>query len=333
MILGTGGSGTTKRRPDAWCRHLARLSLVSVLVLVTLRVVPHSAYADELKVATWNLDWLTLRPVGAPGIPADVVRRDPDDLSRLATYAQALHADVIAVQEVDGWNAAARIFPRDQYSIHMTRDHVVQRVGIIVRRGIRYDQNPDVIAIETDPARHLRSGADVTLHLPNGPLRVLAVHLKRGCQDQPLERSKRRTCVALREQIEPLKDWIRAREADGIPYMILGDFNRSMDGRDQFFSALQQAGPIVRLTAGHSSPCWGAESFIDHIMLGGEARDWIVPDSLRVLVYSEQGAEWKDRLSDHCPVSARLAIPVRLPAPDASPSVSPITAEAPGKSQ
>ena len=73
--------------------------------------------------------------------------------------------------------------------------------------------------------------------------------------------------------------------------------------------ALQEAAPLIRVTEGHSSPCWGSESFIDHIILGDTARDWLVPDSLRVLSYRETGAEWKERLSDHCPVSVRLRLP------------------------
>jgi endonuclease/exonuclease/phosphatase family metal-dependent hydrolase len=89
----------------------------------------------------------------------------------------------------------------------------------------------------------------------------------------------------------------------------MGDFNRHMDGRDQFWSALQRAAPLIRATEGHSSPCWGSESFIDHIILGDAARDWLVPDSLRVLSYRETGEEWKQRLSDHCPVSVRLRLP------------------------
>jgi hypothetical protein len=44
-------------------------------------------------------------------------------------------------------------------------------------------------------------------------------------------------------------------------------------------------------------------------MLGGAARDWLLPDTLRVLTYHETGAEWKQRLSDHCPVSVRLRLP------------------------
>jgi hypothetical protein len=60
---------------------------------------------------------------------------------------------------------------------------------------------------------------------------------------------------------------------------------------------------------GRSSPCWGGEAFIDHIVLGNAARNWLQPDTLRVLTYRETGEEWKERLSDHCPVSVRLRLP------------------------
>ena len=82
-----------------------------------------------------------------------------------------------------------------------------------------------------------------------------------------------------------------------------------MDRHDQFWPALQQAAPLTRATEAHASPCWGGESFIDHIILGDTARDWLEPDTLRVLTYRETGEEWKERLSDHCPVSVRLHLP------------------------
>jgi exonuclease III len=66
---------------------------------------------------------------------------------------------------------------------------------------------------------------------------------------------------------------------------------------------------LTRATEGRASPCWGGEAFIDHIMLGGAAREWLQPDTLRVLTYRETGAEWQQRLSDHCPVSVRLRVP------------------------
>jgi endonuclease/exonuclease/phosphatase family metal-dependent hydrolase len=284
-------------------------------------LIPATAHAEDIKVATWNLNWLTLRAHSAAGLPSDVKTREPEDFDRLAHYAEELNADVIAIQEVDGWDPAAKLFPRDRYTIQMTHDHVVQRVGIVVRRGLHFDRNPDVTAIDPNPALHLRSGADLTLHLHAGDLRLLAVHLKTGCPDQPLDRSKRRPCVELRDQIAPLQAWIAARQAERVAFLVLGDFNRRMEPPDQFILALRKAAPMTRVTEGRSSPCWGNEAFIDHILTGGAARNWLVPDSLRVLTYREQGHEWQERLSDHCAVSIRLAVPDGLPAPAASPSV------------
>ncbi|OIQ63539.1 phosphoribosylaminoimidazole carboxylase ATPase subunit [mine drainage metagenome] len=183
----------------------------TVLILLAL-LAPLPALGAELKIATWNLNWLTTRPEGAPGLPADVKPRSDADLALLAGYAKDLNADVVAIEEVDGFQAASKVFSHDLYSIHMTRDHVVQRVGIAVRRGLHYDINPDLTALSD---HYLRSGADITLHLGTSQLRILAVHLKKGCRDIPMPRAVSRSCTELRAQIGPLADWIAARSADG----------------------------------------------------------------------------------------------------------------------
>jgi hypothetical protein len=43
--------------------------------------------------------------------------------------------------------------------------------------------------------------------------------------------------------------------------------------------------------------------------VGGPARAWIEAGSLKVMIYKETDPAWKDRLSDHCAVSVRLAPP------------------------
>ena len=275
--------------------------------LLLCLLLPISARAAELKIATWNLDWLTTRLAGDRWLPPDVVPRSDADFVRLAQYAHELNADVVAIEEVDGFAAASKVFPREEYSVHMTRDHVIQRVGLAIRRGLRYDINPDLTALGDN---HLRSGADITLHLGGSDLRVLAVHLKRGCNVSPKgKKAKNTICEELFGQMGPITDWIRSRTTEGMPFIILGDFNRWMDKADTVLASLRQAAPLVRATEGHSSPCWGGENFIDHILAGGAAATWMQPDTLRVLMFRETDQSWKDRLSDHCPVSVRLVVP------------------------
>jgi endonuclease/exonuclease/phosphatase family metal-dependent hydrolase len=262
--------------------------------------------AAELKVATWNLDWLTTRTAG---LPSDVKLRQPEDFDRLHAYAVELNADIVAIEEVDNADTARRLFAPDVYSIHMSHDHVRQRVGIVVRRGIPYDVNPDVTAIALDPVAHLRSGVDITLHPGANALRVLAVHLKEGCQYAAFGRSPRTVCVTLMSQLDVVAQWITARRDEGVPFLVLGDFNRDFDKNDKFVRTIAAPTPLTRATEGFSSPCWGHESFIDHILIGGPARTWVLPNTLRVLTYRETDPAWKERLSDHCPVSLRLAVP------------------------
>ena len=281
--------------------------MLRAIALLALLVIPGIAAADELKLATWNLEWLTVRSRESADLPRDAHPKRAEDIETLNHYAADLNADVIAIQEVDGAAVGARVFPADKYSIHMSRDQDVQRVGVVVRRGINYSVNPDLTDLNV--THHLRSGVDVTLRLNPAPLRILAVHLKTGCLDRPLSNRSGGDCAELRQQATVLTAWIRARQSEGAAFIVLGDFNRHMDERDKFWPALLRAAPLIRATAGHSSPCWGGEAFIDHIILGGAARDWLEPESLRVLTYRETGAEWKDRLSDHCPVSVRLRLP------------------------
>ena len=279
------------------------------LLLWLLLAASVPGWARELKIATWNMEWLTLRPAGDPELPEGVVPKRAEDRALLRRYARALDADVVAVEEVDGPEAAAEIFTPDRYELFFTRDKVVQRVGFAVRRGLAVQQNPDLVGLDVlRGARFsLRSGADITIDVDGSRLRLLGVHLKSGCQQAALAGSGR-TCETLRRQVAPLQGWIAQRREEGVPFVVLGDFNRRMDGADELQAALEQAAPLLRVTEGRATPCWGGSAFIDHIFLGGAARGWMAPQSMRVMIYRE-GPEAKERLSDHCPVSVRLTLP------------------------
>jgi endonuclease/exonuclease/phosphatase family metal-dependent hydrolase len=301
----TAGQGQDPPKAGGlWKPIWAALCFAVLLAQIT------SVRAADLKVTTWNLEWLTARADGDPELPPDVHPKLPADIATLRHYATALDSDVVALQEVDGPDIAAALFPPDRYTLYFTDDHVIQRVGFAVRRDIKVHRNPDLTALDLYPnARfHLRSGADLTLDLPSGPLRLLGVHLKTGCHFDHLAASRRPQCATLHDQVAILQHWIAARRAEGVPFILVGDFNREMDAQDDVLSALQSSGPLARATEGHDSPCWGGGHFIDHILAGGAARAWLDPESLRVLVYREN-VGMKEHLSDHCPVSARFHLP------------------------
>jgi len=301
---------------------MGQLVLGAAVALVLLATATAAgADARELRLATWNIAWLTFKPPGHPDLPQGFRPRTEDDIRRLRAYAEEVNADVIALQEVDGPLAAARVFDSRVYDFHFADERDVQRTGFAVRRGISWRANPDLA--ELDLVAHarlsLRRGADITVRVANRELRLLSIHLRGGCVRDDLDEPQSPACVQLRRQAEILAGWIGQRAREGAAFAVLGDFNRRLADDEGFWRILSAAAPLLRPTAG-TTPCWGrGRPFIDHIVLGGEARLWFVPNSVSVLVYREREAEvWENRLSDHCPVRGTLDF-ARLPGRDGLP--------------
>ncbi|WP_395370264.1 endonuclease/exonuclease/phosphatase family protein [Komagataeibacter diospyri] len=287
----------------------AWLCLTVALALVALPV--GAGATGSLRLSTWNLEWLTTRPQGDPALPPDVTPRTPAELDRLAHYASRLAPDIAALEEIDTPDLAARLFPTPRYRIIMSSDHVVQKVALAVRADLAVVRHADVTALDVYPPsapHHLRAGLDLTIGQGTDSLRVLVVHLKAGCRDsQPIARKP--ACQTLMRQIAIVQDWIMERQDEGEAFVVMGDFNRLLAPDDPAWWALSGNGPLALATAGHASPCAQGNYFIDHIIAGGPAREWLQPDSLRVMLYRQNGQDDTTRLSDHCPVSVRLSLP------------------------
>lgn len=276
---------------------------------------PPSPAPKPLKVATWNLEHLAERD-GEGCRP-----RTEADYAALRDHVQKLDADVVAFQEVESRKAAERVFAPDRYDVVFSSRPPSRRggacygasgqtirnqaVGFAIRKGVRWTRNPDLSALGLGNS-DLRWGVDITV---NGeePVRLLAVHLKSGCNSVRSETDP--DCPVLFAQLPVLEAWVDGRATEGQAFVVLGDWNRRLAAReDSFYADLNDGEPAeagLALAAGDRAAGCKARfrEFIDHIVLGTRAADRVVPNSFEEFTY---GIPEDSHPSDHCPVSVRI---------------------------
>ena len=187
-----------------------RVLWVLVLVLTCI-----SAPAETVRIATWNIEHLRAQnQVGA-------VKRDDQDFAKLASLAQSLDADIIALQEVDGEAAARRVFDDGVYNFHFSDRNDRQRTGFAVRKTINVTSDLDYTDLSIGDS--VRRGTDITVEIDGQALRLLSVHLKSGCFDRPLTTNSN-ACNKLEQQLPILERWIDERTIDGIPFIVFRGF-------------------------------------------------------------------------------------------------------------
>lgn len=285
------------------------LSACARNVLFQIFATPPSAQERELKqkllkVATWNMEWLN-HEENQGNVP-----RTTSDYKRLSRYAQILDADIIALQEVDGPDAAAKVFDAKVYDFHFTSDRNLQRTGFAYKRNLKVDKNPDFVALAVNSTR---SAADITVKLDGNSLRILSVHLISGCWDDLLSDATE-ACQILNKQLPVLESWVKERGKQKTDFIIIGDFNRRMVPTDEFWEKLEHDAipkiDIVNATEGRKSECWGGEYpyYLDHIILGNGASRFLKRDSFQQMLYSKDDEPYKEKLSDHCPIAVILEL-------------------------
>lgn len=302
-------------------------------LLLSFAAPSHAAPA-ELKIATWNLEWFmtpeTVRaltpaclPREAPrdgarrALPCDVAHelaRSGEDISALRRHARRLDADVIALQEVDGEQAARLVFPGYQFCFS-TRV-AVQNNGFAIRRGLPFACGPELtdLSLRDD----VRRGVEVRL-FPGTPseLRLLSVHLKSGCARDSLD-STRPSCVQLAAQVAILERWIDTQAAARIPFAVLGDFNRDLRREPagvSLWADIDDSDPqdadLVNTAEGQGfqncSPSQTFTGYIDYIVLGRQMAQGLVKDSFGRELFRPKDA-LRRKLSDHCPVFIRIRV-------------------------
>lgn len=269
----------------------------------------------SLKIATWNLEHLAERN-GEGCRP-----RSDADYAELRRHADALAADIVAIEEVESRAAAERVFDPRRYDVIVSNrpqslrggtcyDRPGQKighqdVGFAIRKGIRWTRNPDYAALALGNP-DLRWGVDVTVDA-GAPLRLLAVHLKSGCSAGRSQADA--DCTVLFDQLPVLERWIDARAAAGERFAVLGDWNRRLAQPDDAFlkeiDDHDPKGAELDIVAGTRSAHCKARypDFIDHIVTGTSATAGIIGGSFEEYRY---GAPEAAHPSDHCPVSVRM---------------------------
>ncbi|MFN3669570.1 MAG: endonuclease/exonuclease/phosphatase family protein [Brevundimonas sp.] len=297
-------------------RHAAALAAAFLLSSCVGASTPPPAGAP-LKIASWNLEHLAQRD-GEGCRP-----RTESDYALLRRHAEALDADVVALQEVENRAAAERVFDPARYDIVMSSRPVSgrggecrglpgqqirnQAVGFAIRKGVRWHRHSDLSGLGLGNP-DLRWGVDVTVD-HGRPLRLLAVHLKSGCNSgrTPTDAD----CPVLFDQLPRLETWAEDRARDDEAFVILGDWNRRLSSRrDAFLADLNDGDPpasILTLAAGDRPAGCKARyrEFIDHIATGAAATARVVPGSFEEYRYG--GAPEAAHPSDHCPVAVRIA--------------------------
>jgi len=324
-------------------RHTSILTalLLSLLGQSGLATAANGANNTNLRMATWNLEWLIapreFRELAASCLPrnaspgnrdryipcnvADELQRSEADFRALRSVAEELDADVIALQEVDGPAAARKVFPKHQFCF--TKRPGVQNNGFAIRRGIPFRCEADVESLSL--GGRVRSGAQLVLY-PNDPreIHLLSVHLKAGCPRRPLDDS-RRDCVTLAKQVPLLEAWIDEQAAANRRFAILGDFNHDFSTRGpartedgtlrNFWAEIDDGEPagakLVNVSSGerfvNCSAAQNYGSYIDHVVLGEKLASERVPGSFIRTTFNE-GDALKRKLSDHCPVGIEVSL-------------------------
>lgn len=298
-----------------------RLKFILPLLLTTLVTLP--VKAETLKVASWNIAWLGSHKFN---------KRTPSDYIELARYAKELDADVVALQEVESAEWARKVLG-DKYDYYFTTNNWVQRVGVAIKKSAGYTVSAKEYS-SLDVGR-VRRGMDVKLTKGDKQFRLLAVHLKSGCFDKALDSASvnsmpisskksnktKSACVKLSNQIQPLERWVDARATEGVPFVVLGDFNRRFN-RDIALEYSEEAGlwqaiddegaeELWAPTTTAESKCWGGyyKDFIDHIVFDPKAKQRYVKGSFTQLVFDENYTKQLSlSLSDHCPISVELSL-------------------------
>lgn len=307
-VLGVGANSPSKWQDGSWIlprspRQFLRTATTVICLSFAGSLFPTTAFStdDTLKIAAWNIEHLR------DAVDEPPSRRTEDQFNRLQEHAERLDADVVAVQEIENEHALAQVFDPARHDFFVSDRNHTQRTGFAVRKSIVAIRYPDLVALGA--GGRLRHGVDIEISVGGQSVRLLSIHLKSFCFEGSVGSPGTDDCEKLAMQVPVLERWIDTRAAEGVPFVVLGDFNRRFDSPGEDFWPLIDDGvpaglKLYRATDGRTATCNGGlyPLFIDHIVYDRLASRLIVPESFEEIVYPGSP------LSDHCPITVTLNV-------------------------
>lgn len=238
---------------------------------------PSSSVGSNLRVGTWNVEWLD----GREG--SGIRPRSASDFAELAAVVRDVDADVWTFQEVLDEDAVRRLVGPD-WTVYVEDRRAEQRVAMAVRPGLtaEFSEVADVSVGRSG----LRRGVVATVD----GVDIMGIHLKAGCQWDPLDRGA--DCETVSRQLQEVEEWLDSRTGTA---MVIGDFNRQLTGRDDGWRGLNDGTPVPLVAPLLDAPddCPGSRHRhpIDHVVVRGVADTGVRARQVRDAASS-----------DHCPV-------------------------------
>ena len=284
-----------------------RVAGYSLLALLILMLAPSAGFAAELRIAAWNLEHLD--DTDGQGC----IGRNGADYAAIARQIEALGADIVAFQEVENATAARRIFPTARWNVAMSSrppmkkprrcrdrpgpsgDRICHLAGDRLETERRPSCAGSRICVPALGHRHHGDGGRpgaAAAAVGASSVRLLGREAGSGPE------AEEDLCGATGS--DTAYQGVDRRNAEGMPFVILGDFNRRLTLEGDWAWRLLSPSPAALrlLTEGEPFRCDPRfPAFIDHLVAGGGAEKMLEEGSFR---------EWprEGQHPDHCAISA-----------------------------
>ncbi|HMV52827.1 MAG TPA: hypothetical protein PKC15_03795 [Rhodocyclaceae bacterium] len=250
-------------------------------------------------------------------------------------------ADVIALQEVQGPIALARVLPSEFRMVCLTTRDDGLNLAFVVRRGHEAAlECREIVALslEDDPTvkRPVRRGLELTFRWGGHEIAMLNIHLKAACPRGRMDDGGNAACRVLQAQAAPLEDWIEQQARADRGFMVIGDWNRDLeqevrggfparsDGGDpaspvtaalvrNLYAELNDGDPpqsaveLAKVDRSAASAA-GCHEALDHLVVGEALRRRLDPASLEDGRVKGRLVRVPPAASDHCILEASLVL-------------------------